>query len=65
MKIIFNGEQTDINSTHISELLEELSIESKGIAIGLNSRVIPRTQWSTQQVVEGDQIVVVSAVFGG
>ncbi len=65
MKIILNGVEQSVSSTNITALIDELSIDSRGIAIGLNNSVVPRNQWDTHSLCEGDSIVVVSAVFGG
>lgn len=54
-----------MTSINITELIEELSIDSRGVAIGVNNRVVPRAQWGSLLLGEGDSIVVVSAVFGG
>ncbi len=65
MNISLNNRVQSVNSQTLSQLIEELSIETKGIAIGVNNRVVPRTQWSETKLEEGDKVVIVSAVFGG
>lgn len=65
MTLSLNGVQIESNTTTVTELLEQESIETKGIAIAVNRRVVPRSVWSERELNEGDEIVVVSAVFGG
>lgn len=65
MNITLNNTSKSVVSRNLQELVMELSIETKGIAIALNNRVIPRDRWVESELCENDKIVVVSAVFGG
>ncbi len=65
MNITLNHKEQTIQSTTIDGLIEEFSIETKGVAIALNNRVIPRSNWGATKLNEGDKVVIVSAVFGG
>ena len=51
----------------IVDLLKALGIEAtaSGIAVAINDHVIPRSQWDTHKIVDGDQIELVHAVQGG
>ncbi len=65
MNIIVNNQSHNIKSQSLTEMIEELSIETKGVAIALNNKVIPRAQWSETSLSDADNVVIVSAVFGG
>ncbi|MFI3292390.1 MAG: sulfur carrier protein ThiS [Rikenellaceae bacterium] len=65
MNIILNHKDQTILSNTIEGLIDELSIETKGVAIALNNKVIPRNKWSLTKLNNGDKVVIVSAVFGG
>ncbi len=65
MNIKLNNNPITTESTTIADLLEQQSIETKGIAVAVNRRVVPRTEWNTRVLNEGDEVVVVSAVYGG
>ncbi len=65
MKIVLNNKEREVHSHFLTEILTELQIETKGIAVGLNARVIARKDWESTPVLEGDKVVIVSAVFGG
>ncbi len=65
MNIILNHKDQVIQSNTIGGLIEELSIETKGVAIALNNKVVARNEWQSTPLAEGDKIVIVSAVFGG
>ncbi len=65
MNIILNHKDQQIQSITIGALIEELSIDTKGVAIALNNKVIARNNWAETTLNEGDKVVIVSAVFGG
>ncbi len=65
MKIVVNNQDKSVTAQTIEELIAELQIESRGVAIAINGAVVSRTQWSERSLSEGDKVVVVSAVFGG
>ncbi len=65
MNITVNNHSQSVSAQTITSLIEELSLETKGVAIALNNKVIPRAEWGATLIVEGDKIIVVSAVFGG
>ncbi len=65
MNIIVNNQPQSVSAQNITSLTEELSLETKGVAIALNNKVIPRSEWGVTPIVDGDKIIVVSAVFGG
>ncbi|MFI3262729.1 MAG: sulfur carrier protein ThiS [Rikenellaceae bacterium] len=65
INIILNNQQHTVAAQTLQQLIEELKIETKGVAIGINNKVIARKSWAETPIVENDKIVIVSAVFGG
>lgn len=63
--IILNNKEQSVEAKSLQQLIDELKIETKGVAIGVNSRVVARSAWGETPICEGDKIVIVSAVFGG
>ena len=62
---IYNDRQT-IEPGSISELLKHLDMEpAKGIALAVNERVIPKTEWKNTPLSEGDRIILIKATQGG
>jgi sulfur carrier protein len=49
----------------VSDLIRELALEGKRIAIERNGEIVPRSKHSETVLVEGDKIEVVAAVGGG
>ena len=51
--------------TTISDLINKLNITNKKIALEVNEQIIPRSQFDTRMIEDGDQIEIVTAVGGG
>jgi len=52
-------------ATRIAELIEEMGLTGKRIALELNGEIVPRSMFSSQQLANGDKLEVVVAVGGG
>jgi sulfur carrier protein len=68
MEIRLNGETKSLaGGTTLAGLLHELGIEpgQPGVAVAVNSRVIPRQQLETASLADGDRVEIVRAVQGG
>ena len=49
----------------VAELLSELVLPAKGIAVAVNGEVVRRGDWLTHQLRDGDRVEVLSAAQGG
>ena len=66
MNIFVNGERQLIASgTALDTLVATLTPAPSGVAAALNETVVPRTQWSSTPLAEGDRVEVLTAVQGG
>lgn len=66
IKLTINGQPQQFESPlNVSQLVEHLALQGKRIAIERNGEIIPRSQFSEQQLMSGDQLEVVVAVGGG
>lgn len=66
IEIRINGESKRINpELTIAELLVELDISQKLIAVALNGVVVRRRELDQVQIVASDEIEIVRAVGGG
>ncbi|MEN3041166.1 MAG: sulfur carrier protein ThiS [Bacteroidia bacterium] len=68
MRIQLNGEPIILTQgVSIESLLKQLNIDSQrvGIAVAVNRRVIPRSQWKDTILSEDDQVELVYARQGG
>ncbi len=66
MNITVNGQsQQTGEATNLVELLDQLGVPLKGVAVERNLAIVPRSQLATTQLNEGDRIEIVSFVGGG
>jgi sulfur carrier protein len=69
MEITLNGEKKIevLPATVLSSVFPELGIDlnTPGIAVAVNSRVVSKSRWQVYVLKEGDQIEVVKAFQGG
>jgi len=52
-------------SPRVSDLVRDLSLEGKRIAIERNGEIVPKSRHSETALADGDKIEVVAAVGGG
>jgi sulfur carrier protein len=66
MQITLNGQpQRATDDISLTELVDQISDRTSGIAVALNSEVVPRSSWPDTTVRDGDRVDVVTAVQGG
>ena len=66
MNITVNDERYSLDMpVTISQLLIELKQPSMGVALAINDIIIPRENWNTQMINEGDTILHFQAIAGG
>jgi sulfur carrier protein len=65
MIVMVNEKQVEVDEqTTIAALLESLGFPDRGIAVAIDSSVLPRSDW-TARLFDGAQLEVVTAVQGG
>ena len=66
MKINVNGENKECQTrSSVSKLLENLDIDNRYIAVELNHKIVPRTQFNEKILQENDSLEIVTFVGGG
>ena len=66
MNISIHQEKKEVTSQVLAEILRELGVlDTRGIAIAVNQKVVPRSQWSSYEVSENDNLTVNQATQGG
>ena len=66
MRITFNGEAQDIReASTIAQLLTDLQLAPKLVAVEVNREVVSRRLHETHVLCPGDVVVVVTLVGGG
>ena len=62
--ITVNGEKLDF-SGNISGLLEILEYNGKRVAVELNENIVPKTEYDSTILSDGDKLEIVRFVGGG
>ncbi|GAB0172707.1 sulfur carrier protein ThiS [Helicobacter trogontum] len=66
MQIYINGEhQTIADNTTITQLLEQLAVEDKIVAVSLNANVVKKDTWTQVYLREHDRLELLQFMSGG
>jgi sulfur carrier protein len=66
MQIIVNGEQREVDEgLTAAQLVEEMNITAKRIAMEVNLEIVPRSTYAEYTFKAGDKVEIVHAVGGG
>ena len=67
LKVRVNDRARDVpEGLALHGLLEELGLDGKqGVAVAVNSAVVPRAEWADRALAEGDQVLIIQASQGG
>ncbi|MGQ0443149.1 MAG: sulfur carrier protein ThiS [Methylophilaceae bacterium] len=67
MQILINGKLRPFQTENmtIADLINQLNVTGKRIAIECNGEIVPRSQFAEHHLTEGDKLEIVGAVGGG
>src|SRR5215467_10173649 len=66
IEIRLNGETREIPSAlNVAELLEHFDLPKDRVAVERNRSIVPKLQWESVKVTQGDELEVVHFVGGG
>lgn len=65
MKVRVNSKEVETEAQNISELLGQLSLPERGIAVAVEGQMVPRAEWSGYALKEGARLIIIKAVCGG
>ncbi|MEU1848934.1 sulfur carrier protein ThiS [Streptomyces sp. NPDC019990] len=66
MNISVNGKPRDVRpGTALDTVVGSLTSSPSGVAAAVNETVVPRAQWPSTRLAEGDRVEVLTAVQGG
>jgi sulfur carrier protein len=64
--IILNGKNKQVDQhTSVAQLLKNLALTEKRLAVEINQHIIPRGSYSSHIINEQDKIEIVQAIGGG
>ncbi|MDI1298890.1 sulfur carrier protein ThiS [Methylotenera sp.] len=67
MQLIINGKPRSFDAENftVAQLVAQLNLEGKRLAIECNGEIVPRSQFADKQLTDGDKLEIVGAVGGG
>ncbi|MCI0509911.1 sulfur carrier protein ThiS [Chromohalobacter marismortui] len=66
MHIQLNGDHRELASQlTISELIDQLALTGRRIAVEVNEEIVPRSQHADTRLSPGDRVEIVHAIGGG
>lgn len=66
MELTVNGiGQTLAEGVSVADVVAATTTQERGLAVAVNSEVVPRAAWSATLLRHGDRIEVLSAAQGG
>lgn len=63
--LTINGEFQQVSASTVAELLAELALDARKVAVERNLAIVPRSQHAATLLSEGDQIEIVQFIGGG
>ncbi|HWE99253.1 MAG TPA: sulfur carrier protein ThiS [Caulobacteraceae bacterium] len=65
MQLILNGERRETLARGIAELIAELGLDPRKLAVERNLEIVPRSAYAATSLQDGDRIEIVAFVGGG
>lgn len=55
----------EVQAATLLQLSEELELPRQGVAVAVNNKMVPRTEWKQYALAEGMSVVIIKAACGG
>jgi len=66
MTITLNGSPHEVaDGTTVEQLVTVLSLPERGVALAMNSEVVPRSVWASTLVLPNSRVEVITPAQGG
>ena len=65
MQVSVNGQIEEIQAQSLESYLASKLLLGRRIAVELNGKIVPKSQFSSVMLVDGDVLEIVSAIGGG
>ena len=63
--ITLNGEPRAVAASTVAELLREIGLDTRKVAVERNEEIVPRSTYADTRLVAGDQLEIVHFIGGG
>ena len=66
MNVSVNGEEYELpEALTVAELVERVGLGQRRIALERNREIVPRGEYATTKLADGDRVEIVRAIGGG
>lgn len=65
MKVKINNEEMETTALTVADLAAERQLPERGVAVAVNNDMVPRAEWPSRALKDGDDIVILKAFCGG
>lgn len=65
MEVVINGATEAGDFSTVADLLKKQGLDPKLVVVELNGQILPKSEWESRQLAEGDAVEVVQFVAGG
>ncbi|MCB2153836.1 sulfur carrier protein ThiS [bacterium] len=65
MNLVVNGDNRETTAQFVTELIHELDLQPKHVAVMINRKIVKRHTFDQQELHEGDQVEILSIIGGG
>ena len=63
--ITVNGVENEFSDLTVVSLLEQLSIETRGVAVAVNGVIVTRSNWPSTSIPDESVVEILTAAAGG
>lgn len=63
--IQINNNEVTTQAQNVQQLVAELALPDRGVALAVNNQVIMRAAWFDTPITQGDKVTIIKAAFGG
>ena len=66
MKVVVNNKEIEISEeSNVNDLISEMNMPNRGIAVAINNEVVPKDNWSTIKLEKEMRVTLIKATQGG
>lgn len=65
MVVNVNNQPQTTEATTLAGLIDQLDLPAAGVAVGVAGRMVPRDSWTTFNLTEGMNLIIIKAACGG
>lgn len=65
METKINGKMTTTAANNLLELANELQLPERGVAVAVNNKMVPRSDWEKTGLSSETAVTIIKAAYGG